>query len=332
MNRPQASQPLNEPRYVSTAQVSQALGVSVTTVKRWVDDGILPAHRTAGGHRKLLMTDVLRLVREGNLPQADLGRLLPKAVITTGDPQRVANQLSDAVNAADTDLIRTIIHGAYQAGLSVETIADRIIAPVMANVGHEWQTGRFEVMIEHRITQAFVSALYELKAFLRSNMEQDRPVAVGGAPEHDHYLMPTLLAKLTLLDAGWEAINLGPHTPMSALRVAIEDLSPSLIWVSATHIVDATQFVREFRDLYALAEEHGVAVAIGGRGLTDAIRTQIPYTTFGDGFTQLAAFAKSLYRRPKPARRGRPTGNSRPADPPPATDVPPVRDADEPSP
>jgi MerR family transcriptional regulator, light-induced transcriptional regulator len=309
MNRPNPDQPANsENRYVSTAQVAQALGVSVTTVKRWVDDNILPAHRTAGGHRKLLMADVLRLVREGNLPQADLSRLLPKATVSATDPSELLRQMSDAIRHTDTELIRSIILGAYNAGTPIETIGDRVISPALMNVGHEWAGGRMEVMQEHRITQACVSALYELKAFMRLNADQDRPVAVGGAPEHDHYILPTLLAKLTLLDSGWDAINLGPHTPLSAFHTAIEELSPQLIWLSVTHLDATEKFISEYKQVYKLAEDKGIAVALGGRALTDPIRSRIPYTTFGDGFSQLSAFARSLYRRPQRPKRGRPPG------------------------
>jgi methanogenic corrinoid protein MtbC1 len=274
-------------------------------VKRWVDDGVLPAHRTAGGHRKMLLSDVFRLVRDGNLPKADLTQLLSRAPVAPSENDVLFRQLMEAIHSADSDLIRNLLIGGYQSGIPIETLADRVIAPALMQLGHDWAMGRMNVMTEHRITQACITAMYELRAVLSMQAEANRPVAVGGAPEHDHYVLPTLLAKLTLLDAGWNAINLGPHTPITAFATAIQEIRPALIWICVTHLPDPESFLKQYAELYQLADRHGVAIALGGRGLTENIRGRMIYTMYGDGFTQLAAFAKSLHRRPSPPKRGR---------------------------
>src|SRR5689334_21610146 len=160
---------MQEPRYLSTAQVAQALGVGVSTVKRWVDDGILPAHKTAGGHRKLLVADVLRMAREGDFPRLDLSGLEFVAEGRWGaDAQGLSQRLLAALKRGEQDAVRSLIHGAYRSGVAVETLADFVIAPAMNQMGNEWETGRIEVLHEHRGTQACASALYELKAVLEA--------------------------------------------------------------------------------------------------------------------------------------------------------------------
>jgi excisionase family DNA binding protein len=297
----------DETQYISTLRAADALGVSISTVKRWVDDGILPAHRTAGGHRKLLRAEVLALARQGALPSRDLAGL---SVASFGDQpldlQAIAAALFTAMLQGDGIEVSALIRRVYHSGAAIETLADHVIAPVMGRLGHDWETARIDVWQEHRGTQLCAAALYDLKEELEARAERRRPVAIGGAPEGDPYVLATLLAQLSLLDAGWAPVNLGPNTPLESLAKAMRELRPRLIWLSVSYLKNPAEFVRSYRELYEAAERIGVAVAVGGQALVGPIRSAIPYTTYGDGLSHLAAFARTLHPRRRPPRRGRP--------------------------
>jgi len=49
---------------MTTRQAGEALGVAVRTVQLWVEAGVLPAWRTAGGHRRIARSAVEQLMAE----------------------------------------------------------------------------------------------------------------------------------------------------------------------------------------------------------------------------------------------------------------------------
>ena len=46
------------PGYLGIAAAADRVGVTVSTLKRWADEGRLPCLKTRGGHRRFLGTDV----------------------------------------------------------------------------------------------------------------------------------------------------------------------------------------------------------------------------------------------------------------------------------
>jgi len=56
------------PVYYTTYQVAKFLGVSLPTVVNWVKSGLLDAHKTPGGHRRIAHNDVIAFAREHDYP------------------------------------------------------------------------------------------------------------------------------------------------------------------------------------------------------------------------------------------------------------------------
>ncbi|QDV32738.1 B12-binding domain-containing protein [Tautonia plasticadhaerens] len=295
---------------LKTRQLAGLLNVSVSTIKRWVDLGELPATRTVGGHRLVPLSGALRFAAERGLPTDRLERFLADSASATATPGEGAGpvtweDLATALKRGRSAAARNLILRAYASSHDAAALADDLIRPSMESIGHDWERRSLDIYQEHRASRIVEGALMEL---LRSRTPPPvgSPVAIGASPQGDLYTLPGLLAELTLRELGWDAVNLGPNLPMASLARAIRVQQPKLVWLSVCHLGDESLFIQEYKSFYASASRTGAAVVLGGSALTPALRASLVAASFGDRMAHLREFA----RRISPTDAGSPDTSS----------------------
>lgn len=282
-------------KLVTPKQVAQAINVSESSLKRWCDRGLLTTVRTAGGHRRLALDDVVRFLRESGHPVVRPELLGLPSTVGQGATvvARARDQVRDALLAGDEDQCRRIVFDLYLSGQSAGEICDRVLAAAFHDIGDRWQCGEILVYRERRGCEIALKALYDLRQAI-STPPADAPVAIGGTLEHDPYRLPTTMIEIALREAGWRATSYGTLLPAATLGEAVRENRPRLLWVSVSAIESVPLFLEEYARLFETAAELGTAVAVGGRGLTQEIRQQMTYSAYCDTLRHLVAFIATL--------------------------------------
>lgn len=276
-------------------QVADAIGVSESSVKRWVDLGHIAATRTAGGHRRIAGSEAVRYIREHALAVQRPDLLgLPSAPTeaAVGEDEDRGERLFRYLRSGDAAEAHSLILSSYLEGSSVAQLVDGPLTHAMERIGELWVSNPSGIFWEHRATQIAFESLSRLRRLIQP--ADDAPVAVGGAPTGDRYMLASLAVAAVLEDEGFQVRNLGPETPISALALAVEELDARLAWLSVSVAVEVEKLRRDIGFWLPKLEARGAVLVIGGAKASrlGLARTDAVYV--GRSMSELEALVRGM--------------------------------------
>ena len=286
--------PAQQPQF-SPKQIASALQASESSVKRWCDQGAIPTVRTVGGHRKITLDGLQEFLRNSKRslasPQAlGLGALPTKrAGGVPGGDEPDQREFRNALAAGDESVCRQVMRDRIDRGELRSDVAGFLVTDAMHGFGEAWDCRQLEAYQERRGCDICVRLINELRGELPP-IPLTAPIAIGGTLESDPYQLPTALVELALREAGWNATSLGSSLPTDSFLRAIADYRPQLVWLSVSVVSNEDHFVEQQG---RLADQIGddVSLLVGGRALTERIRSRIRYTAHCEGLRQMVDLA-----------------------------------------
>jgi MerR family transcriptional regulator, light-induced transcriptional regulator len=278
----------NENKYPIKA-VAQLTGLSVHVIRAWEKryNAVSPL-RTETNRRLYSDTDIqklqvlLTLTSKGhniggiaNLPIAELKELLagqqeqPKPSFQIN---RDVNRLSDPDSIFTSCLksvydlnIKELENNLYQASvnLSQPVLLDRVIVPLITEVGDMWKEGEIRVYHEHMVSASLRSFLANL--IDSSKINEAAPKILVTTPQGQLHELGALIAAATASSEGWNVTYLGPNLPAEEIVGAAKQLNCKAIALSIVFPMDDWILRKELLKFKQILPKD-IPLLIGGKG------------------------------------------------------------------
>lgn len=111
----------------STSEVAKYCHVTADTIRKWAEAGRIKVFKTPGGHRRIRREELLRFLRENNIPvHADLSSSGVRVLIVDEDPA-VVNVVSRFLERAQNNFIVATATDGFDAGYQIATFRPDVV-------------------------------------------------------------------------------------------------------------------------------------------------------------------------------------------------------------
>jgi CheY-like chemotaxis protein len=111
----------------STFSIAQLLHVDPGSVANWIDQGLLKAHRTPGGHRRVAGEDLVHFLREHKMPVPPELEARPRRILIVDDNESITQLIARAVKTEFPDIEIAEAHDGFHAGTVLATMRPDVV-------------------------------------------------------------------------------------------------------------------------------------------------------------------------------------------------------------
>ena len=238
-------------RFYSTAELARVCGVSISTIKRWTDAGLLRCVRTPGGHRKFRLQDVAEATRRLGLAAADAGTPAAASVdelallLLQGNTGGLVTRVVTHLRAGDGFALRRFVLDLHRHGQPLAEAAD-----LLRTALGEIASATPDPFVVRRAEQIALAAARDLLLQVPEPSQSSARALV--VTTSDVPALHTTLVQIALAERGWQPLDLGVATDDALVAQGVMTENASLVVLLGAHPARAA--------LASLCGAHGVRV------------------------------------------------------------------------
>ena len=194
-----------------------------------------------------------------------------EAVSAGKDVAEARGEFVRALERGDATLAELVALDAVAQGVSVADLYVEVIAPALAEVGHQWETGRMSIADEHLATGIAYDVMRLVgrtaTAFPRRSRERILLAAVGAEGHTTGLRMIADLAE----GHGFDVQFLGASVPVETLAGIVAKHRPELVGLTVTMAGPAAMLGEALEEI--LSSGHAPkGILVGGLGVPARVR------------------------------------------------------------
>ena len=267
-------------RYLNSKQVADILGVNISTLKRWTDNGSLGCDKTAGGHRKFTMNHIRDYYKENpdannnqDLRIEDIHQKQLYGLIQKHDFKKLAEQLAIASLETDEVIVANIINGLYMNGIPVADILDYVV-DVAGHIVELQLNAKKIVHTEAYLSRQLLTRIVDGLCSEKPNGEYNGKSAMCVNFEDNLPDIGVVMSEVMLRHSGYNVFNTGSHAELGDLLSVIKKKKIDLVLFylcnlqccNAVMVDNIEKTKKDIKKIVEIAKEIDVKIIFGGEG------------------------------------------------------------------